>query len=515
VTVLPLLLALAAPAPGSFVVMPPLADGAAADSAWIGELVSDLLPQSLERAGVAAVARADRLRAEEALEIPHGPVTRATSVRVAEAMEATRVLTGTYRVENGGLTLSLRVLDLERGTLSTPFVINGPRDSLGDLVHVLAWDVALATGPPPPLTREVYLAQKPLAPPAALEAYGRALASADPAAGKKLLQQALGLFPGFHQARLTLGRLQLSAREFEQAEDTLARVPPDAPQARAARFDQAIARLRLGRYREAADLFGELAAVQPTPAALNNQAMALLRFPGRAAEPKPSDVVRRAIEAEPGSVDLAFNLGWALLWEGDLAGAEQQLRSVLQQDPLDGHARAVLVWTLRKGGREAEAQEEWKAVLALAPSYESLKNPDPNRRFERVRSAERALADDRASRTGAEVVAGLLGRAERLSQAGDHAGAAHQLSRAVYLDPYAPRIHVLLARAHRAAGDREKAAAELRMALWPRDDVAVRTELATLLFEMGKNDEARAEAEKVLKVEPQNGAARRVLTGAR
>lgn len=514
-TLLPLLLALAAASPGPFVVMPPIADGGSSDSAWVGELVSDLLPQSLERAGVAAIARADRLRAEEALEIPHGPVTRATSVRVAEAMEATRVLTGTFRVENGGLTLALRVLDLERGTLSTPFVINGPRDSVGDLVHVLAWDIALATGPPPPLTREVYLAQKPGTPPAALEAYGRALSAGDPAAGRSLLLQALGLFPGFHQARLTLGRLQLSTREFEQAEDTLARVPSEAPQARAARFDQAIARLRLGRYREAAELFGELAAADPTPAAVNNQAMALLRFPARAAEPRPSAVLRRAIEAEPGSVDLAFNLGWALLWEGDLAGAEQQLRSVLQQDPLDGHARAVLVWALKKGGREAEAQEEWKAVLALAPAYESLKTPDLSRRFERVRGAERALADDRSSRTGAEVVAGLLGRAERLSQAGDHAGAARELSRAVYLDPYAPRIHVLLARAHRAAGDREKAAAELRMALWPRDDVAVRTELATLLFEMGKNDEARAEAEKVLKVEPHNGAARRVLTGAR
>lgn len=514
-TVLPLLLALAAPATGAVVVMPPIAEAGSAEAGWIGELVSDLLPQSLRRAGVPAVSRADRLRAEEALDIPHGPVTRATSVRVAEAMEATRVLTGTYRVENGGVTLSLRVLDLERGTLSAPFVANGPQDALGDLAHVLAWDVALATGPPPPLTREVYVAQRVPVPPAALEAYGRALAASEPAAERKLLQQALGLFPGFHQARLTLGRLQLAAREFEQAEDTLARVPPDAPQARAARFEQALARLRLGRYRESAELFGELAAAEPTPAVLNNQAIALLRFPGRAPEPRPSDVVRRALEAEPGSVDLAFNLGWALLWEGDLAAAEQQLRSVLQQDPLDGHARAVLVWTLKKGGREAEAQEEWKAVLALAPSYESLKNPDPARRFERVRTAERSLADDRGSRTGAEVVAGLLGRAERLSQAGDHAAAARELSRAVYLDPYAPRIHVLLARAHRAAGDREKAAAELRMALWPRDDVAVRTELATLLYEMGKNDEARAEAEKVLKVEPQNGAARRVLSGAR
>ena len=55
-TILPLLLALAAPAPGSLVVMPPLADGGAPDSAWIGELVSDVLPQSLQRAGVAAVA---------------------------------------------------------------------------------------------------------------------------------------------------------------------------------------------------------------------------------------------------------------------------------------------------------------------------------------------------------------------------------------------------------------------------------------------------------------------------
>ena len=370
--------------------MPPIADGGAPDSAWIGELVSDVLPQSLRAGRRRRVARADRLRARGGARHParsRSPAPRPCAWPRPWRRRAS--WRGTYRVENGGVTLSLRVLDLERGTLSTPFVINGPQDSLGDLVHVLAWDIALATGPPPPLTREVYLAQKPLVPPAALEAYGRALAAATRRPRGSCSSRRWGCRRASTRRGSTLGRLQLAAREFEQAEDTLARVPPDAPQARAARFDQAIARLRLGRYREAAELFGELSAAAPTPAALNNQAIALLRFPGRGPDPKPSDVVRRALEAEPGSVDLAFNLGWALLWEGDLAGAEQQLRSVLQQDPLDGHARAVLVWTLRKGGREAEAQEEWKAVLALAPSYESLEEPGSDASL-RARARRRA-----------------------------------------------------------------------------------------------------------------------------
>jgi tetratricopeptide (TPR) repeat protein len=510
---LPLLVLLAgAPGTAPLLVVPPQPEAnTPADSGWIGEIVSDLLPQSLGEAGVAVIDRADRLRAQEALEIAHGPLTRATSVRVAEATEASRVLTGTFSLQGTNLTLSLRILDLERGSLSTPFVIAGPRESLADLAHVLAWDIALAAGPPPVLTRDAYLTHRLAAPFEAIEAYGRGLTAADAATEQKYLVKALQAYPAYHQARLTLGRLQLQARDFDAAIDTLGRIPEEATQARAARFVQGVALLQVGRYREATGVFGDLVGTDSTPAALNNHALALLRTGGRSGDVRPSQVLRKALDLEPGSNDLVFNLGWALLWEDDLSGAETQLRAVLQQDPLDSHARAVLVWTLRKAGREAEAQEEWKAVLALSPSYESLRQPDPSRRFERIRVAEHALAEDRGSRTGAEVVAGLLGRAERLSAAGDHAGAARELSRAVYLDPYAPRIHVLLARAHRAAGDQEKALSELRMALWPREDAAVRAELAALLHEMGRKDEAREEAEKVLKLEPQNATARKVL----
>ncbi len=71
------------------------------------------------------------------------------------------------------------------------------------------------------------------------------------------------------------------------------------------------------------------------------------------------------------------------------------------------------------------------------------------------------------------------------------AGAVAELPRAALLDPYAAAPHRLLARAHRAQGDGEKAVEELRMALWCREDPTVRRELAELLRALGRAEEAK------------------------
>ena len=49
------------------------------------------------------------------------------------------------------------------------------------------------------------------------------------------------------------------------------------------------------------------------------------------------------------------------------------------------------------------------------------------------------------------------------------------------------------------------------MSLWVRDDAAVRAELAALLGAMGKHAEAKAEAQRVLKTDPGDAAARALL----
>jgi tetratricopeptide (TPR) repeat protein len=490
------------------VITPPESESASTEPNWIGETVSELLPRSLALLGVPAVERDDRLRAQAALEIPLVPLTRATSIRVAEALGAARLVFGTYAVKDGVLTLTLHALDLQRARTSAPVVARAPLKNASDLVHGMAWDLAGALGSAPAVTRDAFAARRPAANYEALEAFGKALTSRKPVIQARYLRQALAAAPHFHEGRLALGRVQIQGSEFSAAHATLARVPASAVVSRGARFLQGVAQLEVGRYSEAGAVYAGLAAEEPTAAVLNNQGLAALRDARR--PQRASDLLRRALDRAPDSFDITFNLGWALLMEGDPGAAEFFLRGLLRRDPLEGHARLVLAWALRKAGRAEDADREWKGVLAIAPNYAPLHAPDFGRRFERILPSERLRPEDRSERTDAEVAAGLVGRAERRLAASDADGALRELGRAAYLDPYAPRVHLLLARAYRAKGDRERAESELRMTLWSQDDPGVRAELAELLKEMGRTPEAKREAEKVLRMDPANEVARKV-----
>ncbi|HET6900177.1 MAG TPA: tetratricopeptide repeat protein [Vicinamibacteria bacterium] len=498
-----------APAARYTVLVLPLESTGGVTEPWVSEAVADQLPRSLRQLGVPAVSRAERLQAQAALEIPDVPLTRATSVRVAEALGATRLVMGTYAIDAGRLTLSLRLLDVERATLSAPLIANAPIEGVMDLIDRLAWDVALAGPTPPAQTREVLAALRPKVTFEVFKAYARGLAARDPKARATLLRSALTAAPTFDAARLALGRLLLEQREFSAAGQTLARVPASSPLAREAYFTRGVALLEIGRYREASRVYSGLAQTEPTPGALNNYALAVLRDPVPNS-PKASDILRQALALDPESVDLGFNLAWALLAEDDATGAAFQLQGLTKVVPLDKHTRVVLVWALRRAGREQEADRQWQGVVALAPVYSSLIVPDLSRRFERIQRSERPFELARESRSDSEVAAALYMKAQRLFDGGDAAGALAEATRAGYLDPYNRSIHLLLARLHRAHGDGEKALNEFRMALWSEDDATVRVEVAGLLREMGRPAEARAEAARALALAPGNEAARKL-----
>jgi hypothetical protein len=165
----------------------------------------------------------------------------------------------------------------------------------------------------------------------------------------------------------------------------------------------------------------------------------------------------------------------------------------------------ALSWALRKAGRTEEAEEEWRGVALMGPEYEGLAAPDLSRRLGRVVAWEQPLLVDRSE---GQLAAAHVGRADGLLRANDAEGALRELTRAAYLDPYKPRTHELMARAHLGRGDREKAVNALQMSLWCRDDRQVRLTLARVLADLGRGAEARAEALKVLKAEPRNEEAR-------
>lgn len=503
------LLALAAAAPPGLLVLPP--DTAAEDvlAARAAEAISDLLPHALAFLGVPAVPRADRLLALAALDIPPVTLTRATSIRIAEALQAERVVVGRLELRGDAFELSLRLLDVERGTLSAPFSASGSYARVPELVDDLAWDIGLAIARTKRAKPELLARRRPL-PLEAVKAYAQGLQAKETPLRVRSLRRALLLAPGFDEARLELGRLQLLSRDHQGAYDTLD--PVQTPGlTRQARFLQGRSLLERGHYKEAGLLYAGLVANDATAAALNNHALALLR---QGAPPLPaSDVIRKALELRPDDTDFAFNLGFALLAEGDPAAAAFWLQGVVKQSPRDSHARALLSWALRRAGRTEEAEEAWRAVMALQPSLEPLAKEDLSRRFERAAPSELRLLPSESARSHAELAAAHLLRAEKALQAGDAELGERELKQAAFYDRYNERVHLQLARLMRQRADWAGAISELRVALWCREDPAVRVELAQLLKALGRDGEARAEAALALKADPTNEAARKLAAG--
>jgi len=487
---LSLLLALApqAAADGDAVLVVPPEGPSGGAAGWIGAAVGVELPRALQRVGVPAVPDADRRHAQEALGVAAASNTRATSIRVAGALGASRIVVGSWEQQGEEVTLSLRLLDPARASLSAPLVGSGALAGLGALVHSLAWDIALA-GPRPPLgSREALLRSGQEVPLAALRPLGEALTARD--AGSRIagVRQALVVAPEFEEAMLVLGRLLLDGSAFEEARRVLGCVRAGSVFARDARFLDGVALLGLGRYREADVLYAELVQQRPTAAALANRAIARQRAGG--GPNGASTLLRQAVEAEPASVDLPFDLGWALLVEGDAKAAAFWLKGAVRRDPGDAQGRLLLSWALAAGGRTAEAEEQWTAATALAPAMQALRAPDFSRRLERVFGSERGMLQDPDRRTDAEDARAHAARGDSLLASGDVPGAVAELTRAALLDPYLASAHRLLARAYRQQSADEKAVEELRTALWCREDPAVRHELGELLRALGRPEEA-------------------------
>ena len=387
-----------------------------------------------------------------------------------------------------------------------------------DLIDRLAWDVALA-GPTPPARRRARC-WPPRGPrcrsrrtrptragwPRATRRRKRDAAAQRPDRGPGLRRRAPGPRTAAPRAARVLGG---------RARCWRACAAPRRWRARRA-SSQGIALLELGRYREASRVYAALAQAEPTTGGLNNYALAVLRDPVPSAAQGLGRAAPGASTLDPESVDLAFNLAWALLAEDDPAGAAFQLKSLTQVVPArQAHARGAGLGAAARGPRAGGGPR----VGGGGRPGPGLRDPHRARPLAPLRADPCAASAPSSWRARAaatpQVAAALYLKAQRLFDGGRRRAPPSPRPRAPgYLDPYNRAIHLLLARLHRARGDGEKALNEFRMALWSEDDAAVRVEVAGLLREMGRPAEARAEAARALALAPGNEAARKLAASA-
>jgi cytochrome c-type biogenesis protein CcmH/NrfG len=81
----------------------------------------------------------------------------------------------------------------------------------------------------------------------------------------------------------------------------------------------------------------------------------------------------------------------------------------------------------------------------------------------------------------------------------------------VYLSPYESSAHLLLGRIYLRGGRIQDAIDALKISIWSDDTVAARLALAEAFAADRENAAARAELQRVLKRDPSNEDARRIL----
>ena len=321
-------------------------------------------PRALQRAGVPAVPDRERRRAQEALGAPAAIVTRATSDpdrRVARRVAAGRGLVGPEGRRPDALAAPARRRG--SGALSAPLVGSAPLRRLGGAVHSARLGRGARRAEPPPAAAREAL-QKAGAASAfdALRALGEGMAARDAASQVAGCPARSRRRPAYEEAALVLARLLVDAATSRRRGRRSRSSPPARPSPATRASSTGVALLGLRPVpRRGRPLRGARRGA-PTAAVLANRAIARLRAGGAAGA---STLLRQAVEAEPASLELPFDLGWALLVEGEPAAAAFWLKGAVRRDPGDAQGRLLLSWALPRRQRPEEAEEQWRAAAAL------------------------------------------------------------------------------------------------------------------------------------------------------
>ena len=507
---------------GRVLVMP--LEGAGRDSRlyWLGEASAVLLSEDLGARGANVITRDERLRAFDELQLPaRASLSLATVIRVGELVGASDVVFGTLALDGERLTVRIRSVRLDAGRMQPEVVEQGP---LPDLFVTFDRVARRLTGTPAPPDRP----EQAHAPLPAFENYIKGLLAETPATQIKFLDAALAQFPAYDAARFAAWQVYTAQGDDTRALAAIAAVPDRSAGARQARFLAALSRIRLKQYDAALATLKALADEAPAPAIANNIGVTLLRRGGPAPQGRASAYFGQAAASEPRDPDYAFNAGYACWFEKSPQEAIRWLHEAVRLSPGDGDAHFVLGVALAAGGADVEGERELELARRLSSRYADLeKRPAATSDLvpaglERVRedvdhnplSLVELIAQPAELREQRELAAFHLERARRFFDSEQDREAVVELRRSLYLSPYEPAPHLLLARIYQRAGRAADSIEAAKIALWCEDSAAGHIVLGEAYLLAKDAQMARIEALRALALDPASTAAKALLDKA-
>jgi tetratricopeptide (TPR) repeat protein/TolB-like protein len=481
---------------------------------WIGDSFPDTLNQRLTSAGFLTLSTDDRQFALDHLGLPVDfKPTRATTIRIAQTLDANFVIVGSYTISKGRINVQAQVLNVDKLSLSQPLADSSDLPRLFDVENSIAWTIAKQLDPHFNVARQTFLSAAGGVPLSAFENYIRGISAASPQEQIKRLQMAIALTPNYPAALLALGKAQFTQRDYDHAAATFAKVPHSDRRALEAGFYLGLARFNSGKYADAESAFAFVASRLPLPEVVNNQGVAASRQ-GHNAVP----LFQRASTADPNDADYHYNLAIALLRQGDFAGAQREVDQALKLRPTDNEA--VMLKTRIHSGRSLKptpaTAPKADAPKAAVPSSDDS-DFDPLERIRRTyseasfRQAAFQLDQMRAMRladlppakqaaeytqSGNDYLAqGLIPEAEQEFQA------------AITADPTGAAAHTGLAQVREHTGNLDDARTEAQTSLRLHPNVAAYLVLAKIELQAKQMDASASDVSNALKIDPKDPAA--------
>ncbi len=488
---------------------------------WLSEGVAAGVTAALAARGLEVVTRDERLAALDRLQLPPAAtLTRATLIKVAELVGATRVVLGHVAETDGTVTILARRLDVDEARLVELPPVSSPASRLFDAFA----GVVEHLDAPPGAAGAGAVAIAPSVP--AFELYVRGLVASTPDAQEKLLTQSLGLAPGYADPRRALWAAQTTRGAHDQALVTAGGVSGRTVEGGSTaewRLRAASSLVQLRRYDEAFKQLAALAAISHDVAVPALLGVVQLRRGSTRETGRATYYFNQVVERDPANADACFNLGYAYWLDKDALAAAYWLREAVRRDPADGDAHFVLAAALAASGGGPEAARERELARRLSERWERAGPSDVvPRGLERLPEYSRAAARGLESALSAgvqrdqrELAAFHLDAATRAFEAGRDQETIRETQRALYLTPYEAEGLRLLGRAQARSGLLQDAISAFKIAVWSAESAAAQVELGELLLRTHDAAGALAAAERALALEPGHAGAADLAARAR
>jgi len=492
------------------------------DLAWIGESFPDTLNQRLNSAGFLTISRDDRQYALDHLGFPSDfRPTRATTIRIAQTLDANYVVIGSYNVANGRISVQSQLLEVNNLRMSAPIEDSSELPRLFDVQNALAWKVARQVDPHFNIAQQTFLAAPGQVKLSAFENYIRGITASTPQERVKRLQLAVQEAPAYTAALLALGKTQYAQRDYDHAASTLGRIPPTDRRALEANFYLGLSRFNSGRYAEAEKAFAFVASRLPLPEVVNNQAVASSRQGHNA-----TALFQRAVAADPNDPDYHYNLAVSFFRHNDVTGSLREIDQTLKLRPNDPEApelKALIAYG-RPVSPATPTQPSASASVPVNAALPKLQTPakpvsefEPLERIRRTyseasfRQAAFQLDQMRAARMA------TLPPAERATQyaqlgrdylaQGLIPEAEQEFQSALAANPNSAEARAGLAQVREQSGDPAAARTEAQASIKLSPNALAYLVLARLELNDNQAGASAADVGRALKLEPNNTAA--------